>query len=231
MRTRLVLWLMRLYPKAWRKEYGAELAEMLRARPLTARVCSDVVLSAMWQRVRAVEPATGVGIGLMFVMIWAIASIVLAPPPYVWSAGQAHNEQPALAERIEFVQKPLRSEFYVIALFALGFWTAVRGRQSPGRAAMRAAVIASIPIALVGLSMLTGVLDYTELYPGQTPPAFYERGMFYTFYKGIQQIPGPVPFPMLLSPLLRLPGAWLWGTVGGSLGRKFADWRRPPVSA
>jgi hypothetical protein len=49
MRT-LVSWLMRLYPRAWRQEYGAELADMLRARPLTARVCGDIVLSALWQR-------------------------------------------------------------------------------------------------------------------------------------------------------------------------------------
>lgn len=231
MRTRLVSWLMRLYPKAWRKVYGAELASMLQARPLTARVCGDVVTSALWQRVRSVEAATGVGIGLMLVVIWAIASNVAAPPPYVWSPDQVHNEQPALAERIEFLQKPLRSEFYVIVLFVLGFWTAARGRQSPGRAAMRAAVIASIPIALLGLSMLTGVLSYTELFPGQIPPTFHERGIVFTFYKGIQQIPGPAPLPLLLSPLLRLPGAWLWGTIGGSLGRKYANWRRRPVSA
>jgi len=46
-----------------------------------------------------------------------------------------------------------------------------------------------------------------------------------------QQIPGPAPLPLLLSPLLRLPGAWLWGTIGGSLGRRFATWRGRPVRA
>ena len=231
MKTRLVALLMRLYPKAWRNEYGAELAEMLRARPLTVRAWGDVVSSAMWQRLRAIEPATWVGLGLMVVITAAIASNIVAPQPYAWSPGQPHNEQPAVSEHIELLQKPLRSEFYVIVLFGLGFWTALRGTRWPGRAAMWASFIASMPIALIGLLMLTGVLNYTELYPGQTPPTFDERGIFYTFYKGIQQIPGPAPLPLLLSPLLRLPGAWLWGSIGGWLGHKFITrWRRP-VSA
>ena len=96
---------------------------------------------------------------------------------------------------------------------------------------MRAAIIASIPLALIGLLMMAGLLDYTELAPGQTPARLDERWLVYTFYKGIQQIPGPAPLTLLLSPLLRLPGAWLWGTIGGSLGQKYANWRRRPQSA
>ena len=38
MKTTLISWLLHLYPKAWRKEYGTELADMLLARPLTAGV-------------------------------------------------------------------------------------------------------------------------------------------------------------------------------------------------
>jgi hypothetical protein len=67
MKTMLVSALIHLYPKAWRTEYGAELAAMLQARPLTARVCSDVVQSAMWQRLRAIETPTWGGLGLMAV--------------------------------------------------------------------------------------------------------------------------------------------------------------------
>ncbi len=222
MRTRLVSWLLRLYPSAWRKEYGAELSDMLRARPLTTRVCSDVVLSAMWQRMRGVQAPTWVGIGLMFAVIGAIASNIAASPRY---------QQSVLPEHIDLVQKPLRSEFYVLVLFGLGFWTVVTSTRSPGGAAMRASLIASVPIALTGLLMLTGVLNYSEVVPGQVATTFHDRGIVYTFYKGIQQIPGPAPLPLLLSPLLRLPGAWLWGTIGGSLGRMYTTWRRRPVSA
>ena len=222
MKTMLVSLLMRLYPKAWRNEYGTELADMLQARPLTARVCSDIVQSALSQRLRAVQAPTWVGIGLMFVTIGAIASIIVAAPAY---------QQSMLPEHIEILQKPMRSEFYVLVLFCIGFWTAVTGTRSPGRAAMRASMIASIPIALTGLLMLTGILDYAEVLPGQISTTVHDRGILYTFYKGIQQIPGPAPLAFLLSPLLRLPGAWLWGTIGGSLGHKYANWRRRPLSA
>jgi hypothetical protein len=80
---------------------------------------------------------------------------------------------------------------------------------------------------VVGLLMLSGVLPYTEVVPGQIPTTFEERGLLYTFYKGVQQIPGPAPLSLVLAPVLRLPGACLWGVIGGGLGRKFADWRRP----
>jgi hypothetical protein len=158
MRTRIVSWLLRLYPTVWRNEYGAELADMLRARPLTAGVCSDVVFSAMWQRARATQASTWVGLGLMFAVIAAIASNIASAPAY---------QESVLPEHLELLQKPLRSEFYVLILFGIGFWTAVAGAGSSGRAAMRASVIASIPIALTGLLMLINVLEYVEVMPGQ----------------------------------------------------------------
>jgi len=221
MKTTLVSWLLRLYPKAWRKEYGAELGDMLRARPLTGSVCSDVVLSAMWQRIRAVQAPTWVGLGLMLAMTGAIAANIVAPPQYGRSA---------LPEYIEFLQKPMRSEFYVLVFTGLGFWTMLRGNQRPSRAAVIASVISSVPLTVVGLLMLSGVFPYTELLPGQIPTTFEERGLLYTFYTGVEQIPGPAPLSLVLAPLLRLPGACLWTIVGASLGRKLASWYRP-VSA
>jgi hypothetical protein len=231
MKTKLVSVLMRLYPKAWRKQYGAELADILRARPLTARVCSDIVASALWQRVRAVEAATFVGLGLMLVTSAAIAWNIVGAPPYAWSPGQSLSEPPMLSERIELLQRPLRSEFYVLVLAGIGFWTAWCSNRAPGWAAVRVSTIASLPLVLIGLLMLFGVLDFIELYPGQTPAPFDQRGISYTFYKGLQQIPGPAPIVLLLSPLLRLLGAFMWGTIGGWLGRKYTDWRRRPATA
>jgi hypothetical protein len=231
MKTTLVSALMRLYPRDWRKQYGIELADMLRARPLTARVCGDVVLSALWQRMRAVEAATLVGLALMLVTVAAIAWNMVAAPPYAWSPGQSLSEQPTLSERIELLQRPLHSEFYVLVLVAIGFWTALRSNRWPGGAAIRVSTIASLPLVLIGLLMLFGALDFVELSPGQTPTTFHQDKISYTFYKGLQQIPGPAPIVLVLSPLLRLPGAWMWGVIGGTLGRKLADWRRRPVSA
>jgi hypothetical protein len=168
-----------------------------------------------------------VGIGLMLVTIAAITWNVVDPPPYLWSPGQPHSERPEVPQQIELLQRPLGSEYYVLILAGIGFWTALGGNQRSGRAAIRVAIIASLPLVLVGLLMVLGVLEFVELQPGQTPTSFQERGILYTFYKGQQQIPGPAPIVLLLSPLLRLPGAWMWGVIGGSLGRKYASWRRP----
>ena len=56
MKTTLVSALMRLYPTAWRTEYGAELAAMLLRRPLDCQsLPSTSCVSAMWQRLRAIE--------------------------------------------------------------------------------------------------------------------------------------------------------------------------------
>jgi hypothetical protein len=118
----------------------------------------------------------------------------------------------------------------VLVLAGIGFWTAFRGNPRSGRAAIRVAMIASVPIAVICVLMIVGVLDFVELDPGQTP-AFNERGVLYTVYKAPLGIPAPAPVAFLLSPLLRLPGARMWGVIGGGLGRKCANWRRRPVNA
>jgi hypothetical protein len=231
MKPKLVSLLMCLYPKAWRNEYGAELAGMLRTRPLTVKVCNDVVLSALWQRARAMQVSTWVGLGLMGVTIAAIAWNILDPPPYAVGAGIRRSDVPSLPDWIELLQRPMGSELYVLVLAGIGFWTGVRGGQSPGRAAIRVSAIASLPIVVLALLMMSGAIEFVELRPGQTPMPFEERGIVYTFYKGFQRIPGPTSIVLLLSPLLTLPGAWLWGVIFGGLGRKYSNWRRRPVSA
>jgi hypothetical protein len=227
MKTTLISWLLRLYPKAWRKEYGTELADMLLARPLTAGVCSDVVLSAMWQRTRSIETATWVGLGLMLAITGAIAANIVEPPPYVWAPGQSITELPELADRVRLVQRPMRSELFVLVMAGIGFWSALRGKLQPVRVALRVWLIASIPIAALGVLMLSGALDYIELLPGQIPPPFNERGLVYIVYKAPLGLPVSAPVAFLVSPLLRLPGACLWSIVGCSLGKKVAGWYRP----
>jgi hypothetical protein len=217
MRTRLVSWLLRLYPRAWRAEYGAELSGMLLRRPISAAIVVDVAMSALWQRVRAMEASTVAGIGLMLVTTAALVWNIIAPP----AAG--------FSERIDLLQRPMRSELYVLVMACLGFWSASRGNRWPGRAAIRASIIASIPLVVVGVLMWAGILGFVELSPGQSPIST-DGGIVYAFYKGQQQIPGPAPLVMLLSPLLRLPGAWMWGSIGGWLGKTYANWRRRPIS-
>lgn len=230
MRKMLISWLLRLYPKAWRKEYGPELSDMLFARPLTGRVVGDVVRSAMWQRTRATDAATWVGIGFMLAITGAIAANIFQPPPYVWAPGQSMAERPELADHVQLVQRPMGSELFVLVMAGIGFWSALRGKPQPARAAIRVWLIASIPIAVTGLLILSGALDYVELLPGQSPRPFDERGLVYVVYEAPLGLPVSAPVVFLLSPLLRLPGACLWSVVGASFGRKLANWRWP-VSA
>jgi hypothetical protein len=227
MKTTLVSWLLRLYPKAWRKEYGTEVSEMLRGRPLTAGVVLDVARSAVWQRMRRAQATTWVGVGLMLVMTGAIAANIVDPPPYVWAPGQAITERPELAEQVTLIQRPMGSELFMLVMAGVGFWSALRGKPQPARVAIRVWLIASIPIAAIGVLMLSGVLDYIELLPGQTPLPFNDRGLVYIVYRAPLGIPASAPVAFLLSPLLKLPGACLWSVVGASFGRKFASWPRP----
>lgn len=230
MKTMLVWWLLRLYPKAWRHEYGAEISDMLRARPLTAGIVLDVARSAVWQRTRATQVPTWVGLGLMLAMSGAIAANIVDPPPYVWAPGQSISERPDLADQVQLVQRPMGSELFVLVMAGVGFWSALHGKPQPARVAIRVWFIASIPIAALGVLMLSGALDYIELLPGQTPLPFDERGLVYVVYKAPLGLPVSAPVAFVLSPLLRLPGACLWSVVGCSLGKKLAGWYRP-VSA
>src|SRR4026207_1381962 len=65
-----VTWLIRLYPPAWRRRYGRELAELLAARPASFRTAVDLVAGAVdaWlnpQSSTAVTAANAKGAGAM----------------------------------------------------------------------------------------------------------------------------------------------------------------------
>ena len=71
----IVTALLRLYPTAWRSEYGPELEGMLLARPLGPCVVADVLWNGLWQRARIAEPST----------IMGLASILVILAGFVWS--------------------------------------------------------------------------------------------------------------------------------------------------
>ena len=83
----------------------------------------------------------------------------------------------------------MNSELWALFLAGIGFWTAWRGNRSPGWAAVLVSTIAALPLLVTGVLMMSGVLDFVELHPGQTPTTYDERGVLYTFYQGRQQIP------------------------------------------
>jgi hypothetical protein len=110
--------LVRLYPKAWRAEYGEEFLAVLEARPLRTRVVLDVLWSAVRQRWREEEPARIIGLVLLSQMLIFLAVNMTFPGPY---------ERNTLT---------LNWPTDLVLGFA-GCWTALRGGK-PARAAMRA---------------------------------------------------------------------------------------------
>lgn len=76
--------LLRLYPAAWRKEYGEEFAYVLASRPLSIRAIADVAWSAAWLRLRSVPVWLIAGAFLFALELWRLFSpgwLALQPDP------------------------------------------------------------------------------------------------------------------------------------------------------
>lgn len=198
MRSRLVIArsLVALYPREWRREYGPELTDILASRPMTSGVAADVVRSGLWQRVRANQPATILG----------LASVSLILGGFVFTPTNDGRQWTALLQPVAtsfppLAQTFLRAQLYVLALVACGCWTHLRYAGSLNRsaaAAMKMSLIAGLPIMTCALLMMLGIVDATFLQ---------------------SQRLRPLPWLMMMSPLLRLPESWIWGAIGGLLGR------------
>lgn len=192
----LVTGLLALYPAAWRAEYGAELKEILLARPLSPRVIGDLTINALRQRARAPEPSTILGLASMFVIL---TGFVLTGGSYGrgWTAVLQPSSKTFPTVTVTF----LASEVYVLLLVGCGCWTHLRhggtANQS-GVAAVRMSLIAAIPILLAALLMMSGLISLKSLGPHLLPPS---------------------SLAILVSPLARLPESWIWGALGGQLGK------------
>jgi len=62
-------------------------------------------------------------------------------------------------------------------------------------------LIAGIPVMLGGALMALGLLDVV------THPSYGAKAYV------------PFPLAMIVAPLFRLPESWIWGAIGGQLGR------------
>jgi hypothetical protein len=229
-KARIVAALVRLYPAAWRAEYGPELTIILLARPLTARIIGDVLHNGLQQRVRLAEPSSLFGLAFMFTILAGFAWNIVAPPvvrhPLTDLLRHSSKTLPVVTVG------PIGSDFYLLLLLWCGCWTELRRRGTlpqAGLAAMRVCSIASLPVVIAGVLMLSGVLGVAVIEPGQTPTSFREHGFTYTYYGVLPH--APTAWNVLISPLFRLPEAWLWGVYGGLLGRGIRRFRhRQPVA-
>lgn len=139
--------LVRLYPARWRREYGAELADLLVTRPLGLHAIGDVVWNGFRQRVRSFDLATWFGLTAML----AVVAMFAYGQPVLESS---HMTFPQVGI------PPLHSNVYALFLVACGCAIHLRSRTSPARAgvaAMKISFIAGFPILIAGSLLLAGL--------------------------------------------------------------------------
>ncbi len=192
LRQWIVTALVRLYPAGWRAEYGPELTEILLARPLGPAVIGDVLWSGMRQRARAAEPATILGLASMLAIVGLFVEAGVA-----WLRPSSITFPTVTVTFFE-------SYLYPYLLIFCGCWTHLRhggtAKQS-GTAAMKMTLIAGMPIIVGALLMMTGIVSL-RVSPGL--------------------LHSPSAWSILVAPLARLPGAWIFGALGGQLGKRIA---------
>ena len=200
--------LLRLYPAAWRSEYGPELTGILLERPLSARVLADVVSNGLWQRARGAEPSTILGLASMFILL---TGLVMSGGRYGGDALAVLRPSSTTFPTVTFTF--FANEFYVLLLAGCGYWTYRRHAGKPSRcgvAAMRMSLIAGIPVMVIALLMVFGLVDLMPLDPD-----------------GAARM-RPSAWAILAAPLARVPEAWIWGSLGGLLGKCLARRRQAP---
>lgn len=188
--------LLRLYPAAWRREYGGELADILTSRPLTATIAIDVLGSALRQRVRTATPSAILGVISMLVVLSQFFVDQNGLGRY-WPAAVRPSGMTFPTVRVTL----LASELYVYVGIACGFWTASRfpGPASRGGlAAMRMIQIGGWPVVVAGVLIELGVFDASLA-------AVAGRGFT------------PTPLEMVLAPIAQMPLFWIWGWMGARL--------------
>ena len=195
---RIVKALLHLYPAAWRREYGAELSDVLLSQPLGARVIADVLLSALGQRVRSAEPWQILGaVSLLYIVGDVVWSGVAGEGPH---GGLTALVQPSGITFPTYKVAPLKSDLYALLLMACGFWTHWRqcGTLSrAGVAAIKMTMLVGFPIFVAGLLMLTG-----------------------------DRSAAPSALEVMAAPMVMLPQHWLYGCVGAWVARLLRFARR-----
>jgi len=137
------------YPAAWRREYGEELQSILMARPLSIRIAIDVISNGLWQRIRATQLSTLLG-------LIPLAAIVAS------ARTQAVVVRPTSMTFPTMEVIVLSSDWYALLAFACGCWTALRVRtpaRSPAWAAARMSLVASLPVTLGAILVAANVTD------------------------------------------------------------------------
>lgn len=220
MNRRIVDALMRLYPAAWRKEYGPEFRPLLLALRLRLRTVADVVSNGLRQRLRATEPWLIMGVPLALIGAAGLAAIVLGPAPAydpVLDRGAGRSPLVGLVALLVGVLPPL----------CCGLWTvARRGGTLPraGLQTVKMGLLVLTPLLIVQALVLAGVLGVAVVGPGETPP----EGLVVPLYRAGEGLPPDVAtVGMIFGEIFSLLEYWILGALGGIGGRFVRPGLRP----
>jgi hypothetical protein len=224
MKQRIISALLRIYPAAWRKEYGPEFRDLLEAIQLHTRTVADVVWNGVWQRVRATEPWVLLGLPLMLIRTIFFASMIIAPPAY--SAANDIANLPGSGGVV-------LSLINLLLPISCGVWTIARsGGTLPhaGVQTMKMALLISAPFLVLYVLLELGLLGVVVVRPGDAPTTFAEHGFAIAFHsvdRDAREILVNFAVPMFVSTFLSLPLLWVLGALGGALGRSIKPRLRP----
>jgi len=203
-RQQLAEALLRVYPAAWRREYGEELFDILISRPLTWRVAANVLGAGLRQRIREAEPATVLGVATVAVLLSQLA---------LRAAGY-NTPATAMLRPTDMTFPTVAASFmvslvYPWLLIGCGWWTAYRhsgySAKRCGTATMRMSLIGGIPVLVAGVLLAADVITATQVGLG---------------------VP-PMSLAVIVAPLARLPEAWLYGWMGAAAQCVRARSRKP----
>ena len=204
-RRRLAEALLRIYPDAWRREYGEELLDILISRPLTWRVAADVLGAGLGERIRAPEPSTGLGVATLLITLSQLALMAAGYRTLATAMLQPTGMTfPTVAASF------MVSLVYPYMLIACGWWTSRRhpgySTRRCGVAAMWMSLIGGFPVLLGGILLAVDGTTAAQL--------------------GMREYQ-PLPLAVIAAPLARLPEAFLYGMIGAALQCARARFRKP----
>lgn len=205
-KRRIVLALLRVYPKDWRHEYGSELAGLLFRRPLTLPALCDVLVQGVRQRIRMVAPWKITGTALFVWTVFWIGWNSLAP---LSPAGYATFTR---------IENDLAS-FVLAGTSCRTYLRGERNTRNAAAAAVRTALLGIVPelilIALIVLKVLPQIV--IDIHGSPYPDI---RGI------ALLHTRGPVGAPLFgvgaslaLFPLVLGVQGWILGYLGAWTGR------------
>jgi hypothetical protein len=206
-RMRITRALMCVYPKAWRSEYGSELASTLYRRPLTAIVIIDVLRSGIWQRLRYAAPWQLGGVTLMIWMAFGTALNSVAP-----LSPSAYNRF---------------FDINFLIYFLVGYRTALRSNETLRAAAFasgKAAFIAILPEIFV-LSLWAAKLIHPTVLDLNGSPSIIGSGFTDFYFRLSKGVPVNLPEMLIVMPLVCLLPAMFTGYVGAVTSKTISAFR------